>query len=382
MEEQLYKSGKRPMVLAGNSYSDALFGSITHPGASDKTLAFDRVLAVVYEGGRLPSNHDVQLATFIYGDPATFTTEQPNVTVVQRGAATSRTGKDMYGKEQGMNVIMGAADFLKQPGTKKILKQVAQAWQAEQQEVARARQESARVQREQADAWEKAKPERDRLAQERDRERVAARERAIAHPGTFVFLPEPYVRDESRQTFVPAQTRTFFGRINGYDVEFTLPSGNPVMNATNDGATSVPEKWRFSAGKDGRRWDYGVTLDTFRDPPENLTQEDLDLARATLTTPLDLTRHPLGQDAAFVGLVRKFELERLLNTAAYEKGYSWTALQYRWQLLQEFYPRYRDTGDKQAFLKTLFDALLAEKTITGGMFDSPYKNVLKKMKEF
>lgn len=183
LEQWLNKDQKhQPLVFASNTQRHALMSADPH--TADAELSRDRLVAVSFEGFTLAGSFDASLATYVYGDPSTFASENPVLFVVQRGAATSHPGRTTSFSCQGMNHYLSGQEFLKQQGAREMLAQIAQAWgprkahmQAQEQREAVEKKQREDAEQRKATEWKEASSR--------------AHERAKAQLETWHAMPSP-----------------------------------------------------------------------------------------------------------------------------------------------------------------------------------------------
>jgi len=121
-------------------------------------------------------------------------------------------------------------------------------------------------------------------------------------------------------------------------------------------------------------------IDDLKAPGGTFTKEDIAMATALLTTPLNLAGHPQENDKAFVEHVQKYELHRLLSIAKYEGSHIWNANDFRNNLENELWPFYRDAKKKDVFLQLLLRNLMDHSPVSGGIGSGTYDTILKHVK--
>ena len=344
------------------------------PNTSQKEFDFEHVAAVFFEGMTMKeSGHNVVLATFVYVDPED-TSQQPNFLTVQQAAATSATrlGTTMTG---GLALASNPTEFFAQAETQTMLGQTITGMRAQQKDLEQASKRTEEVNIEVKTEWERTKPDRDAAEKSQNTLRDAALT-CTSVPGTIVYVPGAYERDESKRIF-RLQEGNFAGTIDGTFVSFASPSssGTPSMSAVPAAGSALlrpaeKDRFRYTMNKDGQsRENIVADLAAAANGPAS--------TRTLLTTPLNLSGHPQAQDSRFIEQVQRHELERLLNLATYTKSLMWGAEEYKKNLSTELWPFYRDAQNKQIFLNTLMNNLLTEKEISSGA----YKRILRNMRQ-
>jgi len=248
----------------------------------------------------------------------------------------------------------------------------------EQRQEAAVKQEA--MQREQMTQWEREKPIRDQK-QALQEEIVHAAEQRARQYGIVGYVPGRYVRDEEKQRF-SLGFDSFQSRYGDWVLE--LHPKIYVQAEVRAAGTPAPKRgFAFHARneKTGKSYNFNMDIDDLKAPSGVITEEDVAMATALLTTPLNLAGHPQEKDATFVEKVRRYELRRLLDIGKYKDSYSWNAPEFRDNLEQELWPYYRDAKSKTTFLNTLLNNLTTYTPVTGGVFSSTYDTILKNMKQ-
>lgn len=359
------------MAASGNrSYADQIYHHLRYPDVDARGFEPENLRAVFFEGRMLSDGHEVVLATYLYGDITSH-----RISVLRCAGSTYQVSglpKD---------VIIGGVrpvslkEFLQERGAQDMLRRVREEMMAQRASREKQAQETARARRIADDTWKRDAPQRAATMTAQQQQRAWALERVRS--GGIVYVPRGYQVDDKlhRMALAPG---SFRGRFGDTDVEMSDIPTEPSM-APHD-PNAEPEPFAFHARRGDRGWDFHVTIDALRSAPTpDFTREDQQLARDVLTTPMDLAGHPRAGDAAFVENVRQEELGRILRMVRYRNGNGWSSRDYRDHLFQELWPYYRDAKNKQVFLNTLLNNLLAESAVTGGVFSSPYRRILSNM---
>lgn len=379
--DELYGANGPVVFTRGVGHPDRrLARLIKYPKAEASGFETNRLQAVLLERQDFGGNHTGVLATYIFGD-----LDSGKVSVLQRGAGTFRlSSMPDIGLIDGLDRPLTLQEFLARPGAEKLLEEAKTALAdkraalaAEQEARARqhAERRAAEQQTERAE-WEQSLPDRAQKIAAQERLRAAAM--AHARSGSaIVYIPGEYAVDEKKHQF-HLMPGSFHGRFGDNDVELRDISTEAAASSLDPNIEPTP--FTFRVTQDGKRRDFRVTMETLRaEPTESFSSEDQRLVRQVLSTPMDLTGHPRAHDAGFVEAVRHEELGRVLRMARYAGGNGWTGREYLTHLHRELWPFYRDANRKTAFLHVLLNNLLAEPAITGGVFSSPYRRILKNM---
>ncbi len=159
------------------------------PDGGDRAFDLRNVRAVFIESKTLTSGHDAVLFTFVYGDIQATGARETRVYVLQRGAATSATGRS-DNQVTGRTIAYNEGGFREQAGAAVILNQTARGIQDDDLRIqralhdARVAEERERPIREAREAAERLRAARE--ATERAERRRLAMERVRANPNTFV----------------------------------------------------------------------------------------------------------------------------------------------------------------------------------------------------
>ncbi|MDD3896959.1 MAG: hypothetical protein PHU04_03920 [Candidatus Peribacteraceae bacterium] len=369
----------RPYVTGDTKQFAALTEMLRDPSSGEEAFSFEKLVAVCFEGKTLSNGHQIVLATYMFGDVASRSEELPRFYVMQRAAGTSATAR-WTSRLQGFSHASGGASFLRQPGASAMLDavRVQLGTREEQRQEAAVKQEAA--QREQMTQWEREKPVRDQK-QALQEEIVRAAEQRARQDGVVGYVPGRYVRDEEKQRF-SLSFDTFQSRYGDWILE--LRPQIYVQQELRAADTPAPKRgFAFHARneKTGQSYAFNMDIDDLRAPSRAVTEQDIAMATALLTAPLNLAGHPQEKDKKFVEAVRRYELRRLLDIAKYKGSHSWNASEFRDNLEQELWPYYRDAKNKDIFLNTLLNNLTTYSPVTGGVFSSTYGTILKNMKQ-
>jgi hypothetical protein len=239
-------------------------------------FAIEHVRAVFFEGKRMPSGHDVVLATFIYGDIQAMGIRNTRVYVLQQGAGSAATvGSNITAR--GRSIAYNEQAFQGQQGGARMLNDTLAGLFDEERAAALRRHEAAEREAKEKPIREKQeseKKERDRIEKEKiekEREERMKRikadiERARKTPNTLVLTQTPeggsryvmFYRDIvggiERTIFIPRYNRPG-------------PAG-PAFEAAPNGSMRDPAHTCMLTISDGTRewtanirWDFMATND-------------------------------------------------------------------------------------------------------------------------
>lgn len=382
LEQTLYTEKHTPVVFSSleGVYGDdvknqrELCKMLSIPNTSQKEFGEENILAVLFEGKRLSNGAQVVLATYVFrGDDKT------PYRFVQETAIRNATANGII-VVKGMAKAMNSAEFAKQAHSAELLKMIKKGIADQEKEAGLDKETQEKEAAQAMTEWVKQKPERDALEAANTQARAKALEIAKL-PGSMIYVPGEYVRNEEKQEFYQKQG-DFQGTINGQLVQMNLPPsvGSPGMSAKEEPKATVSprvyEKFNFSGA-----YDYtNITLDTLKGNTETLDKDDLLLARMAIVKPFDLTGHPREHDEEFVTKVHKAELHRILDIATYEQSSNWggwTAAQFKAETFNKLWPYYEKSPHKELYLNTLLNNLLDEGNISTGAYARILSNMQK-----
>ncbi|MDO8468235.1 MAG: hypothetical protein Q7S29_00555 [Candidatus Peribacter sp.] len=375
--DELYGENGPVVFTRGNNHPNrALARFIRYPGVEAQGYETNRLQAVFLEGQDIGGNHSGVLATYIFGD-----LESGKISILQRGAGTFMLSQmPKPGFIDGLDRALTLQEFLARPGAEELLQGAKKALAERKAKAAGEEQQRTQLaeqaQRTAVDTWQTEAPKRAETIAAQKQLRAAALARIQSH--MVAYVPGEYEVDDQHHQMRLAPG-LFHGRFGDADVEI---SDIQTASAMSSSAPEIdPTPFRFQVLQGGKRQNFTVTMDALRaEPSSDFTREDQQLTREVLVTPMNLAGHPRAGDPAFVGHVRREELNRVLRMARYRGGNGWTGREYLTHLQQELWPLYRDTESKSVFLNMLLNNLLDEPVITGGVFSSPYNRILAKMK--
>ncbi len=339
-----------------------LFQGMTSPSVRGPEFSEDKILGVFFEGKNLGGSRSA-LATFVYGDPTTFTSDAPVLYVAQRAVATSATS-NMQSAEQGLTRVWNGREFLSQPGTKDILA-------ALQKGIV---DRSADDQNMQKESLAKAKKEEQRREAERPK-----REKALELEQKLRSDALKKSETSSDLTYIPPvgeEGGLFRATIGAIHVQLFAPNFSSNIRADRSQESILAprdsDRFHIELEQGGSKKAYDITLDF--ESLDALTTEEKEVIRSTLMKPYTLQGHPLAGDLNFVRAIRSLEISRLLDLVTYTGdwglGWKWSAMKMRTEFGKKVGALYDQSPDKAAFLSKLYVSLRENRTINYKAFET------------
>lgn len=182
------------------------------PSLEGQHFKEENLVAVFIEGEVLPSSgHSVALATYVYGDPTTRDTDNPQFYVVHCARGTFATSNSR-GDVLGHNRVLGGRNFLRQTGAREMMALLDAPMEERRQNIIAQRRRDAEREREVGRARATA-----------ERAQAAARELARRTPNTWVAYPEMPSRRPDERYYDFVQYYSPGGEGNGRFLYIDLP---------------------------------------------------------------------------------------------------------------------------------------------------------------